>query len=355
MHNILHTMRINLSLLLSLITFGCGSSAPKNTPVATQAAVSQPELITALKPSYRETFRKGDRVKIEFTELQSLDSTIITINGVLAPDGVFTVTGDKVGRVAYSVKALKGEQEQTLGGEFWVVAAKPPLQESIAIVKRYPHDKKSYTQGLLFHNGLLYESVGQRGRSAIQAVEIESGKIVKKKELDKKYFGEGVALLGGKLYQLTWEEGVVFVYDVEDFDKVSQYPLAGEGWGITTDGTWLYLSDGSHKIYKYDPDGFKKISQIEVVTDSGKVDYINELEWIDGKIWANIYLSNNIVVIDPQSGMVERVIDCSILERNIGNRSRADVLNGIAYNPATKQLWLTGKDWDTLFEVKVVR
>lgn len=337
---------------------GCSSATPKTTTTVSTASPTEKSvsLLKAVTPGYKENFAQGAKVKIGYKTDQQPDSVVVTVDGerLQAVDLTFAAPTDRVGRVSYSVKAFKGGQSQTMNGEFTVLAATKPKIQKIAIVRKYPHNKDSYTQGLLYHDSKLYESTGEYGRSALQIVDVESGKILKSKSLDKKYFGEGLELLNGKLYQLTWEQGVVFVYDVNDFEKVTQFPIVGEGWGITTDGKYLYVSNGSNVITKYDPEKFTKVSQFEVADNLQKLNYINEMEWIDGRIWANVYTTNVVAVINPQSGVVERYVDCSLLEQSIGNQSTADVLNGIAYHAKSGRIWMTGKNWDTLFEVKVV-
>lgn len=336
---------------------GCSSATPTATSSSanTTPQTKQLTLLKSVTPSYKESFAQGANVKIDYKSDGKIDSVVVTIDGKRLQDDLsYKAPMDRVGRVSYSVKAFKGGESHTMNGEFTVLSATKPKIQRVSVVRKYPHSKNSYTQGLLYHDSKLYESTGEYGKSALQIVELESGEIIESKKLDKKYFGEGLALLNGKLYQLTWEQGVVFVYDFNDFDKVIQFPIAGEGWGITTDGKYLYVSNGSSVITKYDSENFTKVSQFEVADNVQKLMYINELEWIDGKIWANVYTTNVVAVINAQNGVVERYIDCSLLVESIGNQATADVLNGIAHDPKSGRLWLTGKNWDTLFEVKVV-
>lgn len=339
-------MRTQIWIVLSALFIGCGSTPPKSAAVT---VATTEKLLKSLKPTYKELFAKGSTVTISYTPAEGVDSVHIFVDTLRLKGNEWVA--DKTGKINYKVTAYKGSESQSLSGQFTVVSNTEPRLQKIRIVAKYPHQADAYTQGLIFHGGNFFESTGERGRSSIREVDIKSGKILRKRDLDKKYFGEGLALLADKLYQLTWEEGVIFVYDINDFEKRTELPLSGEGWGITTDGTYLYISDGSHKITKYDPDGFRKISQIEVVDNRHTIDYLNELEWIDGKIWANVYTTDLIAVINPQTGIVERYLDCRELVNKIGNATQADVLNGIAYDPKTRRIWLTGKDWDSLFEV----
>lgn len=347
-------MRYNLIIFISTILIGCGSIEPKTSESSVVESPASRKLLKTVTPSYRDTYALGSTVKIGYVPVTEIDSAHVVVNGKLIEGGEFKLSQDRVGRMAYRVTVFKGDDKDSMDGEFLVTSAVAPQRRSIKVKNSYPHSPEAYTQGLLFHDGRLYESTGQRGSSSLRQTDIASGKVLKKIDLDKKYFGEGLALLGEKLYQLTWEEGVVLVYDLQSFEKTGQFPISGEGWGVTTDGTYLYVSDGSNRITKYDPDGFRKVSHIEVMDNRQRIMYLNELEWIGGKIWANVYTTNLIAVIDPESGVVESYIDCSELIGRIGNSTQEDeVLNGIACDPKTGRVWLTGKNWDKLFEVSV--
>ena len=223
---------------------------------------------------------------------------------------------------------------------------------SVEVVAEYPHSTESYTQGLFFHDGRLYESTGQYGHSYFCEVDIPTGERSGRFDLDPKYFGEGSVIFDGKLYYLTWRSYVALVYDAKTrkFQKAISYPR--EGWGLTTDGKSLIASDGSSCIYFLDSN-LKVQRRITVRNGRKAVGMLNELEWIDGKIWANVYLTDYIVVINPDSGAVEKIIDCSGLLPESLRTPETDVLNGIAYNPETKKIYITGKLWPRMFEIKV--
>lgn len=346
-------MKILLLLFLSTICIACGSAAPSATSTAqTSSAAEAPKLISSLTPTYKDHIAQGASVEIKYKPLRKLDSVIITFNGErLAPDQ-YTVTAPMtVGKVAFRVEAWADGKSQALPGQFIVVAAKAPNQLRAKIVRTHPHQTDGYTQGLIFRDGMLYESTGEYGHSSLRKVEIATGRPTTNIPLDKRYFGEGIEELNGKIYQLTWREGVVLVYDATTFEPVEQLAISGEGWGVATDGKTLFVSDGTTRITEYDPQKMTKIRSFEVCDNQTEVNYINELEWIDGKIWANIYTTNLIAIINPVTGVVESYIDCSELERKIGNQASADVLNGIAYDPKSRRIWVTGKKWDTLFEI----
>lgn len=224
------------------------------------------------------------------------------------------------------------------------------------IVNTFPHDIKSFNEGLEFHNDTLYESTGQKGSSYIRKYDYKTGKIYKQVDLDKKYFGEGITILDGKLYQLTWQENTGFIYDAKTLklEKSFTYDKEIEGWGMTNDGKYIYRSDGTEKIWKMDPATQKLIDYINVYSGTSKIKAVNELEWINEKIYANIWQKDAIAVINPLSGAVEGILNMTDLRKNISSKiTTDDVLNGIAYNPKTKTIFVTGKNWDKMFEITV--
>ncbi len=223
----------------------------------------------------------------------------------------------------------------------------------IEVVAEYPHDTESYTQGLFFHDGQMYESTGLNGKSTFRKVDLETGEALEKMKFDKKYFIEGSVIWGDNLYILTWESRMAFIYDAKTLEYKSSWKYPREGWGITTDGKQLIASDGTANLYFMD--GNFALDRREVVTIDGKpVRFLNELEYIDGKIWANVYTSDEIVIINPKTCMIEGVIDCrGLLPRELHTPS-TDVLNGIAYNEKTGKIYLTGKNWPKLYEIRIV-
>lgn len=221
----------------------------------------------------------------------------------------------------------------------------------LQVVTSYPHDRGAYTQGLFFDSGILYETTGQYGQSSIRKVDLKSGRALNYVNVDRRYFVEGSCSLQGRMYVLTWMENVCFVYDIKTFKKIGEFRNPREGWGLTTDGKSLIMSDGSDVIYYLDPLTFMDQRSIKVTLNGKKVNYINELEYIDGKIWANVYTTDTIIIIDPKSGVVEGVIDARNLLPYSMRTPTTDVLNGIAWDETTKSLYLTGKNWPKLFKV----
>ncbi len=223
----------------------------------------------------------------------------------------------------------------------------------VKVVKEYPHDTDSYTQGLFFHGGDLYESTGQYGSSTFRKVDLATGEALEKLDFNRKYFVEGSVVLGNNLYILTWESKVAFIYDAATLEYKSTYTYPREGWGLTTDGKQLIASDGSARLYFLDGE-YRLQRSVEVTLDGRPVRYLNELEFIDGRVWANVYTTDLIVIINPSTGAVEATVDCTGLLPAKLRDSRTDVLNGIAFDPVSRKTYLTGKYWKRLYEVELV-
>ena len=229
--------------------------------------------------------------------------------------------------------------------------APPAPVHGYRVINSYPHDPEAFTQGLLFRDGVLYESTGLNGRSSLRKVRLETGEVLQQRALDRRYFAEGLTDWGGRLIQLTWETNVGFVYDLQTFEPVRTFPYAGEGWGLTQDGRRLILSDGTTALRFFDPGSFQETGRV-VVTDAGRpVDDLNELELVDGLVYANVWLTDRIAMIDPASGRVAGWIDLAGLLPRRGTGD--DVLNGIAYDAGRRRLFVTGKLWPRLFEIAI--
>ena len=222
-----------------------------------------------------------------------------------------------------------------------------------SIVGTYPHDTSSYTQGLIIYNGDMYEGTGNYGHSMLKQVDMKTGKALRKMPLDKKYFGEGITILNDTVYQLTWKEKTVFVYTLKDFKKIKEFTVDIEGWGLTNDGKNLIVSTGSSDLFYYDPSTFKLI-KAQTITDAGSPTHdINELEYINGFVYANQYQAPYIFKIDPASGQIVAKADLTgMWDRIKAIDPEADVPNGIAYDAATKKIYITGKWWPELYEVQ---
>ena len=223
------------------------------------------------------------------------------------------------------------------------------------VVRSYPHDRTSFTQGLIVRDGFFYEGTGHYGQSALRKVKIETGEVLQHKVLDAQYFGEGITEWKGSLLQLTWQSQIGFVYDVHTFERTRTFTYKGEGWGLTHDGTRLILSDGTPKLRFLDPATFKETGSIVVRGARGPVEDLNELEFIHGEIFANVWQTDRIARIDPKSGRISGWIDLTGL-MSAAERGTADaVLNGIAYDAAADRLFVTGKLWPRIFEIRLVK
>ncbi len=231
-----------------------------------------------------------------------------------------------------------------------------PKQESLEydLVASYPHDQSCYTQGLEFHDGRLFESAGQYGESELRQVDPRTGEVQRRRKLPAELFAEGLTVLDGELWLLTWREGQAFVFDPKTFELRRRYRYPGEGWGLTNDGKQLIMSDGSSFLTWRDPGDFSTVRTLEVTRDGRPQKELNELEYVDGAIYANIYTRDEVVRIDPKNGQVTGVLDLSELRNRLeGQEVLAEELNGIARDPATGRLWLTGKHWSRMYELKI--
>jgi glutamine cyclotransferase len=293
-------------------------------------------------------------------ESKAVDSTIYYVNDIKigATKGLEKLTFElKDQKLGYqNLKALvyfEGKNSAATTRVELVSSVQPKLLK-YAIVNTYPHDTLSFTEGLEFYKDTLYESTGQKGASYFRKYDYKTGKIYKQIDLDAKYFGEGITFLNDKLYQLTWQEKTGFIYDAKTLklEKTFAYDKDIEGWGMTNDGKYIYQTDKTEKIWKMDPATQKMIDYINVYSGSSKIKSINELEWINGKIYTNVWQKDAIAVVNPANGAVEGILDLSSLRKLVKNTT-AEVLNGIAYNPKTKTIFVTGKNWDKMFEITV--
>jgi len=222
------------------------------------------------------------------------------------------------------------------------------------IINIYPHDVNAFTQGLVYENGVLYEGTGQRGYSSLRKVEIETGKVLQIYHLPDYFFGEGITIWKDKIVQLTYQSRQGIVYDKETFKPLSEFKYNTEGWGLTHNGKNLIMSDGSPTLIFLDPNSYEVVNKVAVYYNGSLLENINELEYINGKIFANVWMTDNIVIIDPESGQVESLIDLGGLMKKMQINRQIDVLNGIAYDAKNKRLFVTGKWWPNLFEIKLI-
>ena len=303
-------------------------------------------------------------VSIENKDRFPIDSSCILINGQevvkLGKDikeHKLSLPKEKVGTT--TIKVVCWHPNGKKGVHSVKIFLKPstaPQKYNYEIVKVFPHDKGAYTQGLQYHDGYMYEGTGQCGASTLRKIDMQKGDILSVINLEEEYFGEGITIYKNKIYQLTWRSQKGFVYNLENFSLESTFSYHTEGWGITTMEQQLVMSDGSNRLYFVNPDNFHITREIEVYDNQGKVEQLNELEYVNGLIWANIWMTDRIVAIDPNSGVVKAELDMNGLltpaERNSLN-DQDDVLNGIAWNASKQTFYVTGNRWPKLFEIKI--
>ncbi|PHQ29139.1 glutaminyl-peptide cyclotransferase [Leeuwenhoekiella nanhaiensis] len=341
--------------MLSTLLLSCGNGKDLNKSFSivvdkpVESLKNGESLSISLKP-------KGDAVLDSV--VYQLDNTRIGSQPGL--DAIsYTLNEQKLGKKQLQATLYAGDKTAVLTETITLLASETPVLYTYEIVNTFPHDTQSYTQGLEFHNDTLYESVGEYGESALLKTNLQSGKILKRIDLDKTYFAEGLTILNEKLIQLTWREKTGFIYDLNSFSKTGsfQYGQSKEGWGLCNDGQNIYKSDGTEKIWILDPETYAETGYFEVVDNKKVRSKFNELEWVEGKIYANSYQFDSITIINPETGAIEGVVDLRSLKKEI--KSIADdaneVLNGIAYDAASQKLYVTGKHWDKLFEIRILK
>ncbi|NHB69460.1 glutaminyl-peptide cyclotransferase [Perlabentimonas gracilis] len=308
---------------------------------------------------------------VVFTLGESFNLNLRLINDTIAADSiVLSIDNNRIGQLqglsrpidtdnlslgSHLIRATAwyNGQRQTASVGFKIKSNQPPKQLSYRIVNTYPHDIGAYTQGLFYFNGHLIESTGQKGQSTLRRVEIETGKVKQSVNLERQYFGEGATIINDEIYQITWTSRKGFVYEPNTFNLIRTFDYPTQGWGLTTVGEQLVMSDGSNILYFLEPKSFTEIKRVEVYDHRGAVNQLNELEYINGKIYANIYLTDKIVIINPTTGMVEAEVDFSNLLTPTDRHRNIDVFNGIAWDQKNDRLFVTGKNWPKLFEVKI--
>ncbi len=295
-----------------------------------------------------------------------IDSVQISIDGKsIKSDKNFNATIDinsyKLGRHTISALVFYTKKTKKLSNTVIFLADKEPDIYTYKIINTYPHDKNAYTQGLEFHNGFLYESTGKNGKSSLRKVELKTGKVLQQIDLDNQYFGEGMTRFGNKIFILTWQKGIGLIYNFETFEQQGtfKYKNSIQGWGLTNDGEHLIKTDGTERIWFLNSETQTEESFIEAYTNKRKVENLNELEYVDEKIYANIYQQNSIIIINPKNGKVEGVANLNGLKEEMEKTQKLvpqeEVLNGIAYDKENKRLYVTGKNWSKLFEIELIK
>jgi glutamine cyclotransferase len=344
--------RIALFAIVALLAYGCTNDNKQ----ADEFTIS---------PDAGSNYKSGDAIalKVKIPAGAKVDSVVYLVDsariGAAKDSSAVSLKTDSLGLGArvITAKVYQAGKSQELTTNINLLAAKAPEELSFKVEKVFPHDTTSYTEGLEYHDGILYESDGGRlneetGQSSMRKVDLATGKVIKMVPVDPKIFAEGITVVGNKVVQLTWTEKIGYVYDKTTLHLLSTFTnnVGVEGWGMTFDGTKIYMDDSTNRIWFLNKDTYQQIGYVDVYDNKGAVSKLNELEYIDGKIYANVYGTDDILVIDPKTGAVLQKADMTDLYLN--RNQYADVLNGIAYDKATGRIFVTGKKWNKLFQVK---
>ena len=369
-------MKLSSILCISLATALCacsGKSGNKSLATTNKSIENTIEIVNSMRlksPRRATLFTEEDLVEVVMNpkrKFADIDSVQLWTNNQLVETKYkkpwkwnWKLQGKTMGKQNYQLKAFHEDGTVGLVNSYvYMRSNKAPIDYTYKLINSYPHARKSYTQGLFYKNGFLYEGTGQRGESTLQKVNLKSGKATLVNDLDEKYFGEGITSYQDKIIQLTWQSGDVLIYDINTFEQIDNFSLQstnGQGWGITTHKKELFISDGSNVITIIDAENYDKKGSIEVYDNNGKVQKLNELEYINGKIYANVWLTDRIVIINPKSGRVEGNIHLNNILSSLDRKNldeHDDVLNGIAWDEKNNRLFVTGKHWPKLFEIQI--
>ncbi len=342
------------SIIALLLLFSCGDSKSGREKIFSPRVKKETKVVT---PSQNQRIVRGDDLIVEISSNEGIgiDSMTVSLGSQQMSTSKSSLKIDfpnrKVGAWKLKTEIFFNNTSETHYTKVIVLPENAPEELTYEVVNRFPHDPDDYTQGLLVNDGFLYESTGQEGESAFKKKNLTTGEAISAVNLSDDFFGEGLALLNDEFYQLTWKAGKGFVYN-KNMEQIRTFSYQSEGWGIASFNNQLIMTSGEEKIFFIEPRSFTINKEIEVYDNNGKVDSLNEIEVIDGLIYANVWLKDIIVVIDPETGEVLQRIDCSgMLSKS--EQADADVLNGIAYDQATNRIFVTGKYWPTLFEIKL--
>lgn len=347
--------------MLLMAFMGCGNTSEKTTSPTSSEAASEVKLFSVSNPSDGTVVRAGEVVPFSIapkSEKYPIDSARLFDGAILLAkfsknEATWNTKDAKMGIRQLRIVAYSGKEVNSQSVTLKVLPKEKPIRLNFRIKHIYPHDIGAYTQGLLVYKGDFLEGTGQLGESNLRQVQITTGKVLRQVFIPADMFGEGITILGDKIYELTWRSNVCFVYDLNTFKLINRFSYPTEGWGITTIGNQLVMSDGSNILYYMDPEYFTEKSRIQVYDNEGPVHNLNELEYIDGYIWANVYTTDRVVKIDPKTGQVVADVFFSNLLKPSDRKENTDVLNGIAYDSTTHRMYITGKYWPKLFEVEV--
>jgi glutamine cyclotransferase len=341
----MHLDKVLKIIIVATLISGCGNSSKpiKHFLIQTNANKNVISNTDTLKLSLSNPSNK------------KIDSVNYVMNNSPVAD-IFSLQNSSLGEKMIKAEVFYGGKKEVALQKVIVVNGSTPKLYTYELLNTYPHDITSYTQGLEFYKGVLYESTGQYGESKLRALDYKNDAIINNVNLSRSYFGEGLTVLNDKIYQLTWKEGRGLIYDVNTFETLGSfnYGQSKEGWGLCNDGRQLYKTDGSENIWILNAETLEEERFVQAYTNKGRLTNLNELEWVEGKIYANRYQKNGVAIINPINGAIEAVLDFKDLKNKVTNHPGLDVLNGMAYNPDTKTLFVTGKRWDKLFEVRII-
>lgn len=357
-------------LILILITlFSCKNdnknNGNKNDTTETNQINKSDELSlnAQLVLNKSENLKCGDILSVNLKTSDNLnaDSIILFIDQKRLTDVIvfnedYTIdTKDyNVGNHIVGIRVYHKNKSKIFNQKFLLLSDIVPKNLTYKVVNTYNHDPNAYTQGLCFDNDILYEATGLETKSTLRRVNLKTGVVEYSVTIPSDYFGEGITVFGNNIYQITWRNHVGFIYEKENFQKIAEFNFSTEGWGLTTDDKHIFMSDGTNRIFELEPSTLSLIKEIDVYDNIGPIYYLNELEYIDGLIYANVYTKDFIVTIDPKSGKVISKIDFSDILPNSLLTENTDVLNGIAYNKKTHKIYITGKNWPKLYEVIII-
>lgn len=343
----MNTLRIHISFLIPIFIMACGG-------------ISDPDKLFEIQLEGNKTeFHQKDQVGISIINKRDkdIDQVVYHIGNkqmALNENKIYLDLPTLGAKMLTATINFEGNSVE-INKSIKVLAEKAPEIYTYEIINEFPHDRNAYTQGLEFYRDTLYESTGRKGHSSLRKVDFKTGKVLQQINLDDTYFGEGITILNNKIYQLTWQSGVGFIYDLNLFKRIDsfRYNQSKEGWGLCNDGNKIFKSDGTEKIWFLDPETMTEDGYFETVTNTSIFNKANELEYVDGKIYANVYQKESMMIIDAKTGAIEGVINFGGLKEKATQHKDLDVLNGVAYHPERKTFFVTGKNWDKLFEVNI--
>ena len=337
-------MKFFLNIIISILILNCNSNNDPKIQISTG--------VKGNKGSFEKVLNLAVKTSIEDFDIKYY------LNDMQINQTHKFLETDPLGEYNIRVELKKGDKIFEKNLIYTLLSNKPPNLFKYEIVNIFPHDIEAYTQGLEFDGNHLYESTGLNGKSTLRKVNYETGEIIEIKKLDDAFFGEGITLINNKIIQLTWKSLKGFIYNKTNLEMIKSFPYfdSKEGWGLCNDGNKLYKSDGSENIWILNPADFSEERRIQVVTNKSALKKINELEWVSGKIYANTYQFQKdvVVIINPVTGRVEGVVDFSGLKEKVKQHKKLNVLNGIAYHKLRKTFFVTGKNWNRMFEVKIL-